>query len=77
MDHHPHHRCWPDRHRPGLRVRLFRRPGLQGPARRGLPRGAGQQQPGHDHDRPGDGRCRLHRADQLADGREDHRQGKA
>ena len=34
-------------------------------------------QPRHDHDRPGHGRRGLHRADQLADGREDHRQGKA
>jgi carbamoylphosphate synthase large subunit len=33
---HPHHRRRPDHHRPGLRVRLFRRPGLQGAARRGL-----------------------------------------
>ena len=30
-------------------------------------------QPGDDHDRPGDGRRDLHRADHLADGREDHR----
>ena len=30
-------------------------------------------QPGDDHDRPGDGRRHLHRADHLADGREDHR----
>ena len=74
---HPDHRRRPDRHRAGLRVRLLRRAGLQGAARRGLPRRAGQLQPGDDHDRPGHGRRRLHRADQLADGREDHREGKA
>ena len=52
----------PDRHRPGLRVRLLRHPGLQGPARAGLRDRAGQLQPGHDHDRPGHGRRHLHRA---------------
>ena len=41
----------PDRHRPGLRVRLFRRPGLQGAARGRLPRHPRQFQPGDDHDR--------------------------
>ena len=30
---HPHHRRRPDRHRPGLRVRLLRRAGVQGAAR--------------------------------------------
>ena len=33
----PDHRRGADRHRPGLRVRLLRRPGLQGAARGGLP----------------------------------------
>ena len=35
----------------------------------------GQLESGHDHDRPGHGRRGVHRADQLADGRADHRQG--
>ena len=65
---HPDHRRRPDRDRPGLRVRLFGRAGVQGAARRGLPRDPGELQPGHDHDRPGDGRRHLHRADHLADG---------
>ncbi len=52
------HRRRPDRHRPGLRVRLLRRAGLQGAARGGLPGRPGQQQPGDDHDRPGHGRRR-------------------
>ena len=43
----------PDRDRPGLRVRLLGDPGLPGAGRGGLPGGAGQLQPGHDHDRPG------------------------
>ena len=55
---HPDHRRRPDRHRPGLRVRLLRRAGLQGAARGGLPRRPGQLQSGDDHDRPGDGRRR-------------------
>ena len=57
-----HHRLGPDRDRPGLRVRLLRRAGAQGAARRGLPHGARQLQPGHDHDRPGLGRRDLPRA---------------
>ena len=57
-----------------LRVRLLRRTGLQGAARRGLPRHPGELQSGHHHDRPGDGRRHLHRADHLADGGEDHRE---
>ena len=52
----------PDRHRAGLRVRLLGHPGLQGPAGGGLRGGAGQLEPGHHHDRPGDGRPHLHRA---------------
>ena len=51
---HSRHRLRPDRHRPGVRVRLLRHAGLQGAARRG-PRGhPRQQQSGDDHDRPGD-----------------------
>ena len=34
-------------------------------------------QPGHDHDRSGDGRPHLHRADHLAGRREDHRRRKS
>src|SRR5690606_28478487 len=71
----PDHRRRPVRHRPGLRIRLFRRAGLQGAARRGLPGRAGELEPGHDHDRPGHGRRGLHRADQPCLGGEDHRQG--
>ena len=33
----------------------------------------GQLQPGHDHDRPGDGRRHLHRAGHAGDRRQDHR----
>ena len=73
LDHD--HRRGAHRHRPGLRVRLFRRPGLQGAARGGLPGHPGQLQPGHDHDRPGDGRRHLHRADHPRDRRQDHREG--
>ena len=42
-----------------------------------LPRGAGELESGHDHDRSGNGRRGLHRADQLAHGRAHHREGKA
>ncbi len=47
----PDHRRRPDRHRPGLRVRLFRHAGLQGAEGRGLPGHPGQFQSGDDHDR--------------------------
>ena len=43
--------------------------GTQGcarPAGRGLPRGAGQLEPGHDHDRPRGGRPHLRRAPRPA-----------
>ena len=70
---HPHHRRRPDRHRPGLRVRLFRHPGLQGAEGRGLPHRPGQLQSGHDHDRSGAGGRNLHRADHAGDRRQDHR----
>ena len=66
---HPGHRRRPDRHRPGLRVRLFRRAGLQGAEGRGLPRRPGQFQPGDDHDRSGPGRRHLYRADHAGHGR--------
>ncbi len=59
---HPDHRLRADRHRTGLRVRLFRHPGLQGAPRRRLPRRADQQQSGHHHDRPGHGGPDLRRA---------------
>ena len=49
----PRARLRPDRDRPGRRVRLLRRAGLQGPARGGLRGRARELQPGDDHDRPG------------------------
>ena len=48
----PRHRLGPDRHRPGVRVRLLGHPGLPGAAGRGVPGRARQLQSGHDHDRP-------------------------
>ena len=74
---HPDHRRRADHHRPGLRIRLFRRPGLQGAARGGLPRHPRELESRDDHDRPGDGRLDLHRAGRLADGRAHHREGAA
>ena len=65
----PDHRRRPDHHRPGVRVRLFGRAGVQGAARGGLSRDPRQLESGDDHDRPGDGRRDVHRADHLADGR--------
>jgi hypothetical protein len=49
-----------------VRVRLFRRTGLQGAQGGGIPRHPRELQSRHDHDGPRDGRCRLHRAHQLA-----------
>ena len=72
---HPHHRRRPDRHRPGLRVRLFGHPGLQGSEGRGLPDHPRQFQSGDDHDRSGAGGRDLHRADHAGDRRQDHRGG--
>ena len=46
---------------------------MQGPARGGLPRRSRELQPGDDHDRPGDGRPHLRRADDGGERREDHR----
>src|SRR5690606_21225717 len=73
--HHHAHRQRPHRHRPGLRVRLFRHPGLQGPPRGRLPRRARELEPGHHHDRPGHGRCNLRGALDLGDLRKDYREG--
>ena len=72
---HPHHRRGAHRHRAGLRVRLFRHPGLQGPEGRGLPHRPRQLQSGHYHDRPGAGGRDLHRAHHARDRRQDHRAG--
>ena len=74
---HPHHRRGPHRHRAGLRVRLFRHPGLQGAEGRGLPHRPGQLQSGHHHDRSGAGGRDLHRADHARGRRQDHREGAA
>ena len=49
----PRPRLGPDRDRPGRRVRLLRRAGLQGAAGGGLRGRARELQPGDDHDRPG------------------------
>ena len=62
----PRHRLRPDRHRPGLRVRLLGHPGLPRAARGGRARHPRQLQPGDDHDRPRLRRRDLHRADHLA-----------
>ena len=56
-------RLRPDRHRPGLRVRLLGHPGLPRAARRGPAGQPGQLQPGDDHDRPRVRRPHLRRAD--------------
>ena len=53
LEQDPRARLRPDRDRPGRRVRLLRRAGLQGPARGGLRGRARELQPGDDHDRPG------------------------
>ncbi len=74
---HPDHRGWADRHRPGLRVRLFRHASLQGLERRGLSHRAGELEPGHDHDRSGIGRRHLYRADHARIPHQDHRAGAA
>ncbi len=63
-----------DRHRPGRRVRLLRRAGVQGPAGGGLRGRARQLQPGDDHDRPGVRRRDLHRAAAARPRRPDHRE---
>ncbi len=71
----PDHRRGADRHRPGLRVRLFRHAGLQGAQGRGLSGRPGQLQSGDHHDRPGSGGRDLYRADHARDRRQDHREG--
>ena len=73
----PAHRVRAHHHRPGVRVRLLRHPGVQGTPRGRLLGRPGELQPGDHHDRPGDRRPHLHRADHLAGRREDHRQGEA
>ena len=52
----------PDRHRPGVRVRLLGHAGVPGAARRGLPRGPRELEPGDDHDRSRVRRRHLRRA---------------
>ena len=74
---HPGHRLRADRHRPGLRVRLLRHPGLPGAAQRGLPGQPGQLQPGDDHDRPRVRRRHLHRAAHPGVRRAGHRASSA
>ena len=69
----PSHRLWPDRHRAGLRVRLFRRAGLQSASRGRLRRRAGELEPSHDHDRSRVRRPHLHRADHARSGGKNHR----
>ena len=59
----------PDRHRPGLRVRLLGHPGLPRAAGGGLPGDPGQLEPGHDHDRPRLRRRHLRRAPRPRDPR--------
>ena len=65
----PDPRLGPDRDRPGRRVRLLRRAGLQGAARGGLRGRARQLEPGDDHDRPGVRRRDLRRAAAARPGR--------
>ena len=64
-----------DRHRPGLRVRLLRHPGVPGAAGRGHPGRPGELQPGDDHDRPGVRRRDVRRADHAGVRRAGDRQG--
>src|ERR1700731_3096020 len=49
----PNHRGRADHHRPGLRIRLFRHPGLPSLARRGIPDRPPQFQSGDDKDQFG------------------------
>ena len=58
----PRHRLGPDRHRPGVRVRLLGHPGLPGAAGGGVPGHPRQLEPRHDHDRPRPGGPDLRRA---------------
>ena len=58
----PADRQRPDRHRPGVRVRLLGHAGVPRAARRGLPRRARELEPGDDHDRSRVRRRDLRRA---------------
>ncbi|OPZ76873.1 MAG: hypothetical protein BWY79_01419 [Actinobacteria bacterium ADurb.Bin444] len=60
-----------------MRVRLFGHPSVQGSALSRLRDRAGQLQPGHHHDRSGDGRRHLHRTAERGDARGDHSAGTA
>ncbi len=71
-EHHDHRRG-ADCHRSGLRVRLFRRAGVQGAPLRGLSRHPRELEPGNDHDRSRARGRDLCRADHARDRREDHR----
>ena len=71
----PPDRLRADRDRPGRRVRLLRRAGLQGAARGGLRSRPRQLQPGDDHDRPRVRHRDLHRAAAARAGDQDHRKG--
>ena len=77
-DRHPEDppdRLRADRDRPGGRVRLLRRAGLQGAARGGLRGRPRQLEPGDDHDRPRVRHRHLHRAAAARPGGQDHREG--
>ncbi len=65
------------RHRPGVRVRLLRHPGVPRAPRGGLPRHPRQLEPGDDHDRPGVRRRHLRRAARPRHPHGDHRPGAA
>ena len=65
----PDPRLGPDRHRPGGRVRLLRRAGVQGPQGGGLRDRPRQLEPGDDHDRPGVRRRDVRRAAAAGPGR--------
>ena len=71
----PAPRLRPHRDRPGRRVRLLGRPGLQGAARGGLRDRPRQLEPGHDHDRSGVRHRHLHRAAHPRLGRARDREG--
>ena len=60
----------PDRHRPGVRVRLLGHAGLPRAARRGLSRHPRQLEPGDDHDRSRLRRRDVHRAADVGGARQ-------
>ncbi|CAA9335020.1 MAG: Carbamoyl-phosphate synthase large chain, partial [uncultured Gemmatimonadetes bacterium] len=74
---HPDPRLRADHHRAGRRVRLQRDAGREGAAGGGVQGDPGQQQPGHDHDRPRPGRRHLHRAHHPRMGGAGDRKGEA